>query len=206
MMLRREHLIRWALLLPFLAVLSAGCIFNPDKKDPPIVPPVSNFKVPTTITNVIHNLKQAYIEKNYDEYAKLFTEDYQYIFDPNDTGVPDSWVLGDELDVHRNMFGGEANRDGNYVTDIQLAFTENEPDTDPQFPEYSRVVLSAVDLRVDTRNKDNGDVTLYLTPAGTQAHLYFLQTDEVHESNQQRIWKIVVWKDAGTGGGLLAAR
>jgi hypothetical protein len=205
MRLRREHVVRGALMLPLLVVLATGCIFSPDKKKVIEPPGPDNYLPMSTISNVIHNLKQAYIDRNFDEYAKLFTDDFQFYFDPNDDGVPDSWALGDELNVHRNMFGGQPNLEGNYVTGIELAFLEGEPDVDPQFADYKRVVLSTVDLRVDTRNEVNGDVTLYLTPAGSQAHLYFFQTEEIDPETEQPIWKIAAWKDLGTGA-LLAAR
>jgi hypothetical protein len=202
MIARRTHVMRGALALPLMVVLATGCLFNPDKKkDPPDDTP-TNYKPLTTISNVIFNLKLAYTQRNYEEYAKLFHPEYIYIFDPRDE-LGDSWPVGDELDSARNMFSGQPNLDGNRVTGIRLTFTENAQDTDPTFPDYPRVILDAVDLQVDTQHKDTGDPTLYMTPSGTQAHLYFIQIDETDPVSGDKLWKIRIWKDPGTG--LLAA-
>jgi hypothetical protein len=153
----------------------------------------------TTITNGIANLKAAYVDRNHDEYAKLFTEDFQFLFDPSDTAVPDSWPIADELEAARNMFTAQANLDGSAVEGIALAFSQNEPDVDPEFPDYARVVLSGVDLRVDSRNVNNQDVTLYFTPPGTREWFYFVQTEETDPRSGNHLWKIRLWKDLGAG-------
>ena len=107
----------WMLLLLPLVLGLVGCPFSPEKKGGnDDEPDVSEYKALITIPNVLYNLKLAYEELNYDEYAKLLDPSFRFRFDPRDVG-PDQpwqeleWGIGEELDAHRHMFDGEPNID-----------------------------------------------------------------------------------------------
>jgi hypothetical protein len=151
----------------------------------------------TTIANVIHNLELSYELRDYLEYRRLFHPDYTFLPNPHDNVPP--WGRAEELTSARRMLGGESNRDGYLAVEIRLAFAAGEPQSDPDSPDTLRVILSAVDLQVETRHEAMGDHTLYVTPAGTQEHLTFVLTSETDPGSGSPLWKILRWEDLGAG-------
>jgi len=140
----------------------------------------------------------SYEEKNYDEYAKLLDETYEYIFAPQDIGgpnnIPQSWGQNDELESAENMFNNVANKDGYWAEEITLDFTAGA-DTETELnPNWRKVIVSNVNLSVVGRNETSADPLIYQV-LGDRAELFFLLTDEVDPDTDQRIWKIVRWED-----------
>lgn len=184
--------------LPMIVIGIAGCPFSPDKgKDKPPDPP-SEYLPQTTIPNVLANLVRSYEEKNYDEYIKLLHSSFVYQFNPEDAGhngIPDEWGLADERISAQNMFGSEPNKDGYRAGDIELDFTAGTYEEDPPInPDWTRVPLSPVNLRVHTTHEDTGDVLIYEV-LNNRAELYFLK--------EGTTWYVVRWEDKPVG--LLAA-
>lgn len=192
-----DHLL--FLVLPLVAILTTGCPFSPDKgKDKPPDPP-SEYLPQTTIPNVLANLKRSYEEKNYTEYIKLLESNFAYIFNPEDAGhngIPAEWGLADERISAENLFGNEPNKDGYRAGEIELDFTPGTPEEDPPLnPDWTKVLLSPVNLRVHTTHKDTGDILIYEV-LNNQADLYFVKNGQT--------WYIVRWEDKPVGA-LVAA-
>ncbi|MFB3907132.1 MAG: hypothetical protein ACE15D_01915 [Candidatus Eisenbacteria bacterium] len=194
------------LFLPVLFGLS-GCPWSTDSKKPDDGGN-TGYLEQTTITNVLQNLKKAYVEMNPDEYEKLLGHsqggdayDFEYIFDPNDVGgddnIPPSWGFDDEMVATRNMFSkSEPNHDGYIAETIELSFDAGTPTpANDVNPGWQKVQLTGVNLYVDTRQSQSGENLRYLV-SGDQADLYFAKTGN--------IWKIVRWVDRPIG--LVAAR
>ncbi len=181
--------------LPVLVIGIAGCPFSPDKgKDKPPDDDESEYLPQTSITNVLANLKQSYEEKNYVEYIKLLHPSFIYVFDPVDAGqdeIPDQWGLADEKISAENMFGNEPNREGYRAEEIRLSFTAGTPQEDPPInPDWTKVRLSPVNLTIDGRHEETGDVLIYEV-LNNQAELYFVQDGQT--------WYIVWWEDKPLG-------
>ncbi len=196
MVVRRSRM-GWVLLLP-LAIALSGCPFSPEKgKDDP-TPPDTEYQPQTSITNVLANLRQSYIDMNYDEYEKLLDDAYVFVFDPDDVGeetdFKDEWPRGDDLASARNMFGKQPNADGRVVDAITLEFVAGSAETSPVNPDWQRVILSAVELSLETTDQQ-GDKWFLETPGNYQAYLDFIETSEIHEESGKTIWKIVRWED-----------
>jgi hypothetical protein len=89
-----------------LSMAAAGC---KDEKKLTTPPPASEYLARSSIVNVLANLQKAYGKENIDEYRKLFTEDFIFVFNPMDPVDPNhpsppQWGLAEELDVTENMF------------------------------------------------------------------------------------------------------
>lgn len=152
----------------------------------------------TSIANVLANLERSYQEKNYEEYSKLFDVAYEYVFAPQDVGGPDnipmSWGRADELGSADNMLGSVQNMDGYRAEQITLSFTSG-PDTSTDLnPNWRKVVLSEVDLRIIGRHDTTAEPLIYEV-RGDKAEFYFIQTDETAPGTTDKIWKIVRWDD-----------
>ena len=201
------HLKRaWILVLLPIFLATASCPFSPEKKggndDDPIV---TEYKPQVTISNVLHNLKLAYEQMNYEEYAKLLDEAFRFRFDPRDVGPEKpwhetEWGRGEELDSTRNMFGGEANLNGLIVDKITLSFEAGQPEASLENDEWQQVLLTAVDLELKATEQGTGDEWIIQTPGGYEALFHFVQTDEIDPGTSANIWKIAMWVDKPPAG------
>ncbi|MBD3162856.1 MAG: hypothetical protein GF346_10690 [Candidatus Eisenbacteria bacterium] len=198
------------LMIPALAIL-VGCPFSPESGDDDPPPPPDEYDAPVTIDVALENLQRAYKERNYDEYEKLIHSEFSFVFDPRDVG-PDTWPeatwgRGEELDVTRNMFSGEPNREDLIIERIRLDWTAGEPHESPDNEEWQRVILTPVDLELQTVNQNNGDQVFLVTPGGYETYLHFVQTDEEDPETELPLWRIIMWEDKPpVKKGLLASR
>jgi hypothetical protein len=185
--------------LPFLlltVILAGGCASDSKKKEPD--PDPSLYLPQTSIANVLANLKRGYQEKNYGEYRKLLDAPFEYVFAPQDVGgpnnIPGSWGLADELTSANNMFSGLPNRDNYWADTIKLVFTAGADTPTDLNPNWRKVVLSNVNLEIESREMTSSDPLTYQI-IGDKAELYFVQTDETAPGTDLRIWKIIRWDD-----------
>ena len=191
----------WILvLLPvFLGLVS--CPFSPDKTGgPPDDPVVTEYKPQVTISNVLHNLKLAYEQMKYEEYAKLLDDSFRFRFDPRDVGEDKpwgeaEWGKGEELDSARNMFGGQPNLNGLIVDRIKLTFEPGTPEPSVENDQWQQVLLTAVDLKLEATEQLTGDEWTIQTPGNYEALFHFIQTDEIDPGTSANIWKIAMWVD-----------
>jgi hypothetical protein len=177
-------------------ILAGGCASDSKKKEPD--PDPSLYLPQTSIANVLANLKRGYQEKNYGEYRKLLDAPFEYVFAPQDVGgpnnIPGSWGLADELTSANNMFSGLPNRDNYWADTIKLVFTAGADTPTDLNPNWRKVVLSNVNLEIESREMTSSDPLTYQI-IGDKAELYFVQTDETAPGTDLRIWKIIRWDD-----------
>lgn len=200
---------RWSLLLIPVLLLLNGCPFITDsggKKPPP--PPPSDYFALTSISNVIANLKKAYPEMNYPEYAKLLHDEFEYVFAPEDVGgqnnIPESWGKADELLSTEHLFSKQENKDHFRADRITLTFVTGPEETTPIDPSWTLVKLTQIQLNVDSTNSQ-GEQLIYEV-VGDQAYLYFKQTDETDPTSGKKLWKIIRWEDKPIGAVGIAAK
>jgi hypothetical protein len=146
-------------------------------------------------------LKKTYTERNdIDEYGRLFTPDYTFVFSPNDaTGpnpTPAQWSLPEELESTGNMFGSQS------LTAVSLSFVAGDPVQSNLFPGTWKVELTSIELRLETRKADGSPLTVLVTNG--HCAFYFKEfPGELTPSGP--VWRIWRWEDQGLNPTVLAA-
>ena len=170
-----------------LAASITGC--SDDKKTNP--PPDSHYLAATSPENLLANLKTAYEERNLGEYTKLFHEEFEFVFNPDDVQgdnpTPDTWARTEELLSAQNMFADAT------VERIQLTFNQDDPEEWTELaPGGLKVRMDGTFLTVTTRNSEGEP--LYLVVQGATHWFYFLQ------DSGSSTWRIRRWEDSPIGG------
>jgi hypothetical protein len=122
-----------ALALALAAGLASGC-FNPFK--PALGSTFGVYKAPPSresAIGVVQLLEWTYERRDYRVYETLFTEDYQFYFDPGDSAGTfyrqDPWIRSYELASAKNLFvGGSATEEP--ASNITLDYTSVLRDVD----------------------------------------------------------------------------
>jgi len=186
-----------------LALLT-GCPWDPDKVNgPPIVE--DRYLEQSNPRNILQNLQTAYQNKNPDEYEKLLSLDFVFVFNPADVNdphnpTPPEWPRADEVRSTKNMFQSEL------VDDITLDWggepgaAESAADIFPSFPECQKVTVDQVNLRVETRKVD-GEVWIYVV-AGQRHVFYFKEgrgTEAYTYAANRKRWHLFHWEDNPIG-------
>ena len=174
----------------------------------PCPPPVSDYVPQTSPANVIANLRTAYGERKIDEYRKLFTDDFIFVFNPADPVDPNhpsppQWGLVDELDVTENMFTDEL------VTRIELSSynfgVPERVDSIEYRPRAWKVRVDHANLQVRTR-KPNGELLIWLVDGATEV-FYFVERPTVPSPvDGSPTWYIFRWEDQPIGSGKTEVR
>ena len=178
----------------------AGCPWSP-KPDHKIIHVESNYLPQTSPENVIANLQTAYGERKIDEYRKLFTDDFIFVFNPADPVDPNhpsppQWGLVDELDVTENMFADEL------VTKIELSSynfgVPERVDSVEYRPRAWKVRVDHTNLQVYTRKEDGTLLTLLVDGA---TEMFFFVEDPTKPSpvDGRPTWYIFRWEDQPIG-------
>ncbi len=189
-----------AVLLPAVllsAVLLPGC---GDEAKTPVGGDLIVYYLPqTSAANVLANLRQAYAERKIDEYRKLFTDDFTFVFNPLDPEDldhpnPDSWGLVDELQATRNMFADSS------VTKIELTSyvlgAIERADSIHYGPRTWKQRVEQVNLQVATRLPNGGTLTLVVE--GT-TETFFFREDPTKPIQGRPAWFIFRWEDHPSG-------
>jgi hypothetical protein len=133
-------------LIVLLAVSMSGCLFSPEhKKDPPVPPPLIPFA--DTPDQLMVNFKAAYGGMKIDDYRAVLAPNYQFILRAADVpaGQSDRFTFAEEMHIAENMFSGNAVQkpDGTTAPGISgitvavMTRTQTWADvgaTDPDFP------------------------------------------------------------------------
>jgi hypothetical protein len=151
--------------LPVALILGAGCIFSPEDDPNEEEPPNPDPILPNTSgANIIENLQTIYEDKvrdasqRYELYQDLFADlnehpDLAFIFHFQqadiDAGLPPSWGLDSELEVHRNMFQAQ---DNGAIFSLELAI-QHGPEGPLEFPDpgqedWTQIQATNVNLRL----------------------------------------------------------
>jgi hypothetical protein len=195
------RLVPMTVLTAFFAFSMAATGCKDEKKlTPP--PPVSEYLAQSSLVNVLANLQKAYGKENIDEYRKLFTDDFIFVFNPAhpldpDHPRPPQWGLVDELDVTRNMFTDAL------VTKIELSsFVLGVPervDSVEYRPRAWKVRVDQVNLAVYTRKPD-GTLLTFLVDGATE--VFFLVEEPTRPASDGKpTWYIFLWEDQPIGTG-----
>jgi hypothetical protein len=175
-----------------LSLTGGGC--KDDKRITPPPPYVSPYQAQNSIANVLANFKTAYEARNFDEYRKLFAEDYRFYFNPadvhsGDNPTPESWGYADEMAATENMFHDDL------VDQIQVDYTIGTPERADSVlygAHAWKVRLTEANLRVVTRN-EGGEPLTYLVPGTTE--LFYLRQSATETVDGQPKWHIFRWDD-----------
>jgi hypothetical protein len=189
------------LVIGLLAIgLLAGCPWSPGKNTV-IPPPPSNYLPQTSPQNVLANLQRAYGDRKIDEYKKLFTEDFMFVFNPADAVVPDHpsppfWSLIDEVTATENMFADEL------VTKIELSSynfgVPERVDSSDFRPRAWKVRVDQAMLQVYTRKEDGTLLTL-LVEGATEMFFFVEEPSKPSPVDGRPTWYIFRWEDQPIG-------
>jgi len=168
-----------------------GCPFSTDPGDgggggtDPVYVPQTSAK------NVLANLQTSYENRNFDEYIKLFTTDFTFVFNPLDAAddtldIPVSWGLEEERDAHRGLF------DAIDVDAIRLEWTL-DPEEVSSLPDIADTQIDARNVFLEVATRLQNGETLFLQAQG-DALFFFRKTDDVNSGNDT-IWAISRWED-----------
>jgi hypothetical protein len=187
-----KHLraLAWVFVL-FAPLLLWGCPFDTTKDDEPDDPdPPEEFKERISPENLLHNLRVAYQQKEFEEYILLFAQDFTFVFDPRDANndsldIPDSWGLAEERDAHRDLFNAPD------IEEIKLEWIPGSHQPPDRANADTKIIVRNIFLEVDQR-LPNGEI-LYLQVRG-DAWFHFRKSD-VTTAEGDTIWEIVWWED-----------
>jgi hypothetical protein len=193
-------------LLALLAGVAASCQnpFKPTKGSTfgVFVPPPSR----TTATGVIELLEWAYERRDFRVYETLFTEDYQFFFDPNDSAGnqyrQDPWIRTYELSSARHLFEGGSAAEEQPASSITLDYAAQlqEEDTgDGLDPVTHRRVVTPVYLEIQAGDRFvvQGTVEFYVVRADSAKI-----PPEIAARITPRDWLIYGWVDRTLSGNL----
>lgn len=191
----RHMRLGFLLLVPALLVVLTGCPWDPDKGDNPDPDPTI-YLPQSAPANCLENLITAYVDRNLDEYLKLFSEDFTFVFSPDDISqdpdIPVQWGLAEEQESTENMFTSDI------VDEIELNFTQSVADSaGDEFPGTWKAIVSEVELRVFTRTEDGEPLTLKVSDGF--ATFYFKEFPEETASDGKTLWRIWRWEDQPIG-------
>ncbi len=173
---------RLSLILPLalLAATLAGC-FNP------FSPRVSTQRVasspppsPSSPANAVRLFVWCWKNRDPNRYAEVFTEDYRFIFAPNDSaGNPfrdAPWIREAEMDMARHMFVGGGDQPP--ASDISITIDNSLVARDDTRPEHQnkwhRTIRTHVDLKVTVTDASG---TPSVTPVVGNALFYLVRGD-----------------------------
>ena len=193
-----SRLARVAITALVAGVLAAGC--DAEKKITPPDPP-SPYLEPSSPLNVLKNLEYAYEHEDSTAYAAVFTEDFTFVFNPDDVRNPDNptpaeWDLEDELQAAGAMFRSPS------VDDISLNWSIGEPDSsgaqNPQDPDTLAVRVDEINLDVITKRDDT--IWIYKVQGATH-WFHFLADRSVTYAGDKHRWRVYRWLDSPIGAG-----
>jgi hypothetical protein len=176
---------------------ATGC---KDEKKLTTPPPASEYLAQSSIVNVVANLQKAYGKESIDEYRKLFTDDFLFVFNPADPVDPNhpsppQWGLVDELDATQNMFIDSS------VFKIELSSynfgVPERVDSVEYRPRAWKVRVDHTNLQVYTRKEDGTLLTLLVDDA---TEVFFLVEEPNRlASDGKPTWYIFRWEDQPIG-------
>lgn len=187
-----------AILLPLALGSLVGCPWTPGKN---LVIPIDPGKYlpQSSMVNVLANLKTAYEDRNIDQYKKLFSDDYTFVFSPADASdqddpTPAQWGKEEEFTSTENMFRNEL------VEKITLDYVAGVPeraDTVAYGRGAWKMKVDSANLAVSTRN-EAGEALIYQVP-GTLEMFFFREEPSKPAADGRPSWFIFRWEDQPIG-------
>jgi hypothetical protein len=164
-------------------LLIGGC--SGDKKHSPTAP--SHTWLPqTSPQNVIDNLTEAIAERDSVIYAAQLADSFQGLLYFDFGEPPGTWGKAIEITGVSRLFRGAVNRDGYVSESIGFSWLMSAPDTTMEFPTWTRIVMTDLNVIVNSHNQRTGALLQYVV-SGMETHLWFEKTGSE--------WRIVRWED-----------
>jgi hypothetical protein len=201
---RHQSVTAPGLALVCIAALFLAAPIGCGKKDP-VKPAPTNYLPQSSLTNAVRNLRQAYLDRNLQEYRKLFSSDFTYVFnpvdvqDPRQPSPPPSWYYDEECAAAESLFVADL------VDSIDVNFDlSQETNADLEHPGTWKLFAQNVRLSVDTHTADGSWLTLQ-TPGDVIVTFYGKQdTLGARASDGKPLWRIWRWEDQAVESGMKA--
>jgi len=176
-------------------ILMAGCSDNDKITQPTDGGPLNNTEV-----NVLANFVSAYVEKDIDAYTEVFdVEEFTFVFDrtdvENDPDLNPTWGWPEELTSTKNMFSSALVL--TVTVDFVLGDVEFARDSDLVPLEWRKIVVTEIELEIDTIDPDGGENIIYKV-AGDRGMFFFgTYPDELIDGQPRK--RITEWRDIRVG-------
>jgi len=178
-------------LLPvgLVAVILAGCIFDPKTTDPPVAPPA--YKALTSPESLLVNLQESYKRREIKYYAELLAPEFRFYFQPVDADA----IGAEYWNADQDSSGTYALFRTNEVSaiTIELIYGPPEVPTEVGFdPDVRKIRINQVKLEVDQTN----GTTLLVTDL---QDMFFRPGREAAGEDTTR-WFLLEWRDIPPAG------
>jgi hypothetical protein len=177
-------------------VLLAALIGCGDKETAPPDQVESAFLPRTSPQNLLHNLKQAYLERNAAEYESLLAVDFTFLLSEEDQAkpdMPDDWGLETECLIHRHMF------DDGYVQQASLDFTVGNDLTWDAVQGMYTMMITNVDLFLYGSTPAHPTELKEYKVSDGRAKFWFRKNPWTTGAAHDSVWTIVMCEDNPTG-------
>jgi hypothetical protein len=183
--------------LPVLTVLWALAAFAGcgDKETDPGHHEQSPFLPRTSASNVLHNLRQAYLDRNVAQYDSLLADDFTFVLSVEDQqkpDMPDNWTRDIEVAIHRHMF------DPAMAQTLILAFDPADPVWDSADNMYAALISNVSLYLYGSTPAHPTDVKEYRVTGG-RGKFWFRKNGWLAPGTADSVWTVVKWQDNPIG-------
>jgi hypothetical protein len=161
-------------------------------------PPPDNYdgyQPPTTIENVLKNLRLALERGDITEYSTLLSRNYVYAYNPSGSEPGYVWTLPEDIEHATEAFSRPPSVDGYRFDGLTFNFEVASKTPSPLDPRWMDVVLEGVVVSWDLRQKDTGESLHFKSLPGYRMTLTL-------SLEHGGVWTILYWQDeppAGSG-------
>ncbi len=178
-----------------IGVLTAtGCLFSPEKKSDPPTDPGGTYLAPTSPENVLHNLEEAYRNREIQRYTALIADDYVFEASEADLEVDFDYLNYDqEIETHENMF---RNVDNITITLDHNGAVPSDRAAYPPEDGYMKILVPAVRIDVLSRIADETSGELITFRVNGDPAVFIFEPDFTKTPTE---YKVVYQQDLFTG-------
>jgi hypothetical protein len=186
----------WSRIVAAVALVTLAAIAACDHDEGPMhhLAPWS-FLARTTPQNLLHNLKQAYKERNIAEYESLLARDFTFILSEEDQAkpdMPDNWGRAPEITIHSRMFDAEM------VQTLTLDFVVGDVVWDATQGMYT-VPIDNVNLFLYGSTPGHPTEVKEYRVSASRSKFWFRKNPWTTGAAHDSVWTIVMWEDNPTG-------
>ena len=170
-----------------VAVLSLkGCIFSPEKGDPP-PPNYGDYKEPTAPESLLNNLQVSYRRREIERYAQILAPEFIFRFQPVDQNE-----IGKEFWTHdEDSVGTRALLTTPEVTEIRISLLFSTQDTTVNFP---GTPIDSVKIRILTTNLEVDQTNEVSWVVSDQQDMFF-RLGKIENGEDPTHWFLYQWDD-----------
>jgi hypothetical protein len=145
---------------------------------------------------VLLSLRDAYLNREADDYASLLADGFEFYFSPEDQQIAQKLLRSEEVEVHQSMFASPS------VDQIGLEFTLSEPFLDQSKPDPKRAgdylwSIYMDDLDLALRMRDNQGKSLTYRAGDSLQQFWFRQQPSGVLGSGELVWVIAEWRELG---------